>query len=184
MEVFQTEKDLENNKIIEQRVTLRKSLRWIIYACLWNLSAQCVFSSGLMSASAKYIKAEVGLMDLDYGLLSSLHSIGKVLGAFFFFSLVNSVNRKWIVIFCGLVKASTVIPFAMTRNGSILLVFRIISGFAHVLPGLYFGGWIGSYFPGNNKTFCTRLFSFSSPGGRALGFYWDLYLPGKVKIII
>lgn len=97
----------------------------------------CTFSSGLMSVSAKNIKAEIGLMDLDYGCLSSMHSIGKVLGAFLFFSLVNVVNRKYIVIFCAIVKGATVIPFALTRNGNALLVIRLISGFAHVILFLY-----------------------------------------------
>ncbi|MCQ2821228.1 MAG: MFS transporter [archaeon] len=178
--MFQTERD-EEGKIKQQRITLRKSVRWVIYACLWNLSAQCVFSSGLISVSAKYIKAEIGLMDLEYGCMSSVHSIGKVLGSFFFFSLVNVINRKWIVIFCGIMKALTVIPFALTRNGNILLVLRLISGFPHILPGLYFGSWIANYLPTSDKTAWTRFYSVSSPAGRCLGFYWDLYLgPSKV----
>lgn len=100
--------------------------------CLWVIAQGCTFSSGLISISAKSIKSEIGLMDLDYGLMASCHSIGKLLGSFLFFSAVNVVNRKYIVIYCAIVKASTVIPFALTRDGNALLVTRIISGFPHV----------------------------------------------------
>ena len=97
------------------------------------ISQGCTFSSGLISVSAKSIKANCGLMDLDYGTMSSMHSIGKVLGSFLFFSLVNVINRKYFLVFAGIGKSLTVIPFAFCRDGKLLLAIRCLSGFPHVI---------------------------------------------------
>lgn len=112
---------------------LRKSVRYFTYALLWFIQVQCTFSSGLISVSAKSIKSEIGLMDLDYGMLSSMHAIGKVLGAFFFFSLEKVVHLKYLVMFVGIGKGLAMIFIGMSRNGPLILIIRLMSGFPHVI---------------------------------------------------
>lgn len=48
-----------------------------------------------------------------------------------------------------------------------------------MVPPLYFGTWTSTYFPDDTKTTLARLLSFASPGGRCLGYYWDLYMGAK-----
>ena len=95
-----------------------------------------------MSPGAKTIKAQLGMMDLEYGCFSAMYAIGRMTGALLFVSLVNAVNRKYLMIAACFVKSITVILFKFSNNGYFLLCVRLISGIGHIFPVIYAPIWV------------------------------------------
>ena len=89
-------------------------------------------SSGIMSPSGKYIKAELGMMDLEFGCFSAVYVIGRMSGAILLSFLINAVNRKYLMVGAAFVKVLTLVPFQWVTDGYALLYIRIISGICHV----------------------------------------------------
>lgn len=127
-----------------------------------------------MSPGAKTIKAQLGMMDLEYGCFSAMYAIGRMTGALLFVSLVNAVNRKYLMIAACFVKSITVILFKFSNNGYFLLCVRLISGIGHIFPVIYAPIWVNQLNIQKYKYFMSTGISICGPLGRSIGFTIDL----------
>lgn len=85
-----------------------------------------------MSPGAKTIKTELGMMDLEYSCFSPMYAIGRICGSFLLVSIINVVNRKWMVVFALFLKSATVAVFKFSSDGYFLMGCRLMSGIGHV----------------------------------------------------
>jgi MFS family permease len=168
-------KKLDNNA----HQVLSKSIRWMIF---WVLFINCIgvaFSAGIMAPAGSIIKANLGLMDVEYGLFSGLYAIGRMAGAILFSCLVNNINRKLLLIIAAIIKFSTLVPFYFSNDGYFLLVCRLISGIGHIWPVIYAPLWIGQFGVKKNMKFMKNMISVASGCGRGGGYIVDLIVGGN-----
>ena len=129
-----------------------------------------------MSPGAKTIKAQLGMMDLEYGCFSAMYAIGRITGAMLFVSLVNAVNRKYLVIIAVLGKAITVMIFKFSNEGYFLLCVRLVSGICHIIPVIYGPIWVNQLCIQKSKYVMSSGMSLCAPIGRTIGFLHDLFV--------
>lgn len=87
---------------------------------------------GIMASAGNTIKSNLGMMDLEYSLFTSMYAMGRMIGSLLFVSLVNAVNRKFLIVVAIFLKAITIYIFKYTNDGYFLLGVRLISGIGYV----------------------------------------------------
>ena len=148
--------------------------------CLIQMNV--TMSSGLLSSGAKTIKSQLGMMDLEYGCFGGMYAIGRLCGAFLFVSIVNAVNRKYMIIMAALGKAITVIVFTLTDKPYLLLAIRVASGMCHIIPVIYGPIWVNQMCIQKSKYVMSSMMSLCAPLGRTMGFCHD-YFRGSENVI-
>lgn len=130
-----------------------------------------------MSAGQKVIKAELGMMDLEYGVFGAFYASGRIFGCILFGMLANSVNRKYLISGAALVECFSLCSFYVSSNGPYLMIIRLIGGICHMFPHVYGPIWVDQFSvnSSNSKYFMNSIFSLAGNTGRASGYLLDLF---------
>ena len=132
--------DMRNDRPI-----LSKNIRWLIFWTQFFWMANINLSSGTMAAAGPVIKANIGLMDMEYGSISAIYGIGRVAGAIMFAFVINVVNRKFLLLVAVWIKVVTLVPYYFSSNGPLLIFVRCFSGIGHIWGVIYGPLWVSQY---------------------------------------
>ena len=170
------------NELKQNLFHINRNIRYCIYImelfCLLN------FDQGALSASTKEIKYSFKMTDRELGSFGGISFLGTTLGGIFSLSVINKINRKYIILFLEIISiCSLFIPTVITSK--IVFIFcRILTGFSQAFMSIYLPVWVDQFGIFNKKSIMMSLISIPSAFGYLLGNVLVVYSSWKTTFRI
>lgn len=161
-------------------VTIKRRSRYFVFVFFLTLTFSQSMDQGALSGNTKDLKHYFHINDGLLGTLGSIVFIGNTIGCILTFTLINRINRKYILL--GASAITTVCAFTISQSRSFYLVLacRLISGATQAFCGIYSPVWIDQYGVFKNRSLFMALFQIFSPLGYIAGYvigmltYWKI----------
>ena len=163
-------KEQKKEKPKHEKVTLSRTMRFILFVILISVEFAINISTGLLSSASKNIKETLRMNDKEFGMFGTVNGLGRVIGSSIFIVIVNYINRKWVFFFFCFVKAGLLMCFKLTQNGYLLLTTRFFIGIVHMPPSIYIPVWIDQFSIQKFKTLFMTMVQVVQPTGKVAGY--------------
>ena len=181
-----TLEEKENEKEIDIKdlnpsipITLSRKIRWIIFSILIYFTLVMELDQGILSSSTDSISKDMELNSNELGGLGSMVFLGKALGCLLFFSLINKLNRKYMLLITSFFLILSLILTTQTKNLILLYFSRIISGLTQSYLGIYFPVWADQFGIHKYKSIIISCHHLASSLGSLLGYVMGVWLEWK-----
>ena len=134
---------------------------------------------GILSSSTDSISKDMELNSNELGGLGSMVFLGKALGCLLFFSLINKLNRKYMLLITSFFLILSLILTTQTKNLILLYFSRIISGLTQSYLGIYFPVWADQFGIHKYKSIIISCHHLASSLGSLLGYVMGVWLEWK-----
>ena len=177
------EKDKEN---IEPSlpITLSRKMRWIVFAILIYAGVVMELDQGALSSTTDSLSKDMGLNDSQLGGLGSMIFLGKALGCLVFFTLINKINRKYMLLVTSFLTVLSLILTTQTKNLVLLYLFRIIAGFSQSYMEIYFPVWNDQFGIHKHKSIILTCHHISSSLGYLFGYVLGIWLGWELSFYV
>ena len=118
-------------------ITLSRKVRWIIFAIFIYFTIVIELDQGTLSSSTDSISKDIELNDNELGGLGSMIFLGKSLGCLLFFTLINQLNRKYMLLINTVFLIFSLILTTQTKKLMLLYISRIIAGLTQSYLSIY-----------------------------------------------
>lgn len=161
-------------------ITIKRKSRYFVFVFFLTLSFSQSMDQGALSGSTNDLKHYFDISDGLLGTLGSIVFIGNTLGCILTFTLINRMNRKYILL--GASAITTVCAFTISQSKSFYLVLasRLVSGATQSFCGIYTPVWIDQYGIFKNRSLFMALFQISSPLGYIAGYVIGMLTNWKI----
>ena len=174
--------DDTNFDLKELNNTLPRSIRWFLYIVMVIIAIFSSVDGGVIPAATEEIRKALGLNDTDLGTFGSVDFVGRCIGSILFMWVINKINRKYLMVFCLILKALTLFLFLITKDVLTLNLSRGLSGLCQVYFTIYPPVWCDQYGVQNAKTMMITLIQVGNPVGIVVGFVLTTMLNNDVII--
>ena len=179
-------KDINNNGQISQQVSIQtqnelkenlfpinRKIRYYIYfmelLCLFN------YDQGALSASTKEIKTYFKMSDRELGSFGGISFLGTTLGGVFSLSIINRINRKYIILFFLFISIFS-LYFPTVISSKLFFMFcRILTGFSQSFMSIYLPVWVDQFGIYKKKSIMISIISIPSAFGYLFGNILAVY---------
>jgi len=165
-------------------IKLSRKVRWIIFALLTYAGVVLELDQGALSSTTEDLSKDMGLNDSQLGGLGSMIFLGKALGCLVFFSIINKLNRKYMLLVTSFLTILSLILTTQTRNLVLLYLFRIIAGLAQSYIGIYFPVWNDQFGIHKYKSIILTCHHISSSLGYLFGYVMGIWLGWELSFYI
>lgn len=154
-------------------IKLSKQIRWIIFITLAAISTLSNLDGGIIPAATNEMQNDMSIGPAEIGVFGSIDYLGRIIGSLIFVAIINTVNRRMILIGTLFIKGiSLFIPRVpgCDKSYTINLICRGISGFSQVYYTIYLPVWCDQYGPKKSRTIMITVTQLGLPLGIVLGF--------------
>ena len=88
----------KNPKTKKNVVYLSRYVRMILFFLLLIFSDIIDLDSGIIVSSYKSFTEGLNMSDIQFGTLSSITTVGEIIGLLFYMSIINKSHRKFILV--------------------------------------------------------------------------------------
>ena len=163
-----SEKNIESIKSISYVIS--RKTRWIIFSIFIIINVFMNFFHGTVPAATEQLRNYLHLDDSDLGFFGSLVFIGVIFGSLVSMSIINTLNRKYILIVCLILCGLSLFIFTVTTNYTILCIDRIIIGIFQAFISIYLPLWCDQFGVESRKTIMLALIQVAPPLGVLIGY--------------
>ena len=163
-------------------IKLSKQIRWIIFITLAAISTLSNLDGGIIPAATNEMQIDMSIKPAEIGVFGSIDYLGRIIGSLIFVAIINTVNRRMILIGTLFIKGiSLFIPRVpgCDKSYAINLICRGISGFSQVYYTIYLPVWCDQYGPKKSRTIMITVTQLGLPLGIVLGFLMATLLGKK-----
>ena len=163
-------------------IKLSKQIRWIIFITLAAISTLSNLDGGIIPAATNEMQIDMSIKPAEIGVFGSIDYLGRIIGSLIFVAIINTVNRRMILIGTLFIKGiSLLIPRVpgCDKSYAINLICRGISGFSQVYYTIYLPVWCDQYGPKKSRTIMITVTQLGLPLGIVLGFLMATLLGKK-----
>ena len=157
-------------------ITLSRKMRWIVYFILLYISIVMELDQGVLSSTTDSLSKDMELNDSQLGGLGSMIFLGKSIGCLIFFTLINKLNRKYMLLVTSFLTILSLILTTQTKNLAILYICRIVVGIAQSYLGIYSPVWADQFGIHKYKSIILSLQHLSSSLGYLFGYVMGIWL--------
>lgn len=158
------------SKNLPKHFNLRPSIRTCIFTIFFFSTISSHMTMSLFRASSQVIKKEIKLTDSQYGFFGSLYHLGKFVGTILLIFVINTQNRKRMIISNLLCLSILLSFFKLTSNKFILMPsFFLIGNFVMAI-NIFVPIWIDQFCMIKLKTIFLTMIQFAKAFGLVLGF--------------
>ena len=172
--------DSELDKKVEEEskapITLSRKMRWIVYFILLYISIVMELDQGVLSSTTDSLSKDMELNDSQLGGLGSMIFLGKSIGCLIFFTLINKLNRKYMLLVTSFLTILSLILTTQTKNLALLYICRIVVGIAQSYLGIYSPVWADQFGIHKYKSIILSLQHLSSSLGYLFGYVMGIWL--------
>ena len=165
---------MEKNKVV-----LSKASRIYVLAVLCILHSSLDITLGVLSSAVTQIKVDLELDDVKFGQLGSSRGVGNLLGSVIFAFIMDSIERKYVIIFSVIINTLAHFGFFFMNNFYILLSLNFIIGFCNVIGYLYFSIWGNQFAIQKWKTAMMTAINLSGTFGMIWGYLVNVLIGEK-----
>ena len=177
---------LEKNSEEESKapITLSRKMRWIVYFILLYISIIMELDQGVLSSTTDSLSKDMELNDSQLGGLGSMIFLGKSIGCLIFFTLINKLNRKYMLLVTSFLTVLSLILTTQTKNLALLYLCRIVVGLAQSYLGIYSPVWADQFGIHKYKSIILSLQHLSSSLGYLFGYVMGIWLGWELSFYI
>ena len=157
-------------------ITLSRKMRWIVYFILLYISIVMELDQGVLSSTTDSLSKDMELNDNQLGGLGSMIFLGKSIGCLIFFTLINKLNRKYMLLVTAFLTILSLILTTQTKNLALLYICRIVVGIAQSYLGIYSPVWADQFGIHKYKSIILSLQHLSSSLGYLFGYVMGIWL--------
>jgi hypothetical protein len=117
-------------------VIYTRRTRWVMFVFFMAIYLLINMDHGTIPAATTEIKKDMGVDDDSLGIFGSLVYLGNLLGSMFFFTIIGTINRKWIIVFCLISINVSLYTFTKIKVIYYLFINRTFTGFFQVIKSL------------------------------------------------
>ena len=168
----------ENNNFNEQTIESIKSnsfiinrkIRWLIFSLFIALNLLMNFDHGTVPAATEQLRNYLDLDDSELGLFGSLVFLGVIIGSLVSLTIINSCNRKYILMACLILCGLSLFLFTKTKKYILLCIDRVIIGIFQAFISIYLPLWCDQFGVERRKTLMLALIQVVGPLGVLVGY--------------
>lgn len=170
------EKDCKQNpNLIDEKTqsnifVLNRKIRWVLFSLFAILNLLMNFDHGTVPAATEQLKNYLILSDSELGLFGSLVFIGVIIGSLISLTIINTFNRKYILMIFLLLCGFFLILFTKAKNYILLCIDRIIIGIFQAFVSIYLPLWCDQFGIEKRKTLMLALIQVVAPLGVLIGY--------------
>ena len=179
-----SESKVKENSEPSLPITLSRKVRWIVFAILIYAGVVMELDQGALSSTTDSLAKDMELNDSQLGGLGSMIFLGKSFGCLVFFSLINKINRKYMVLITSFLLVLSLILTTQTKNLVLLYLCRIIAGFAQCYTGVYFPVWNDQFGIHKYKSIILTCYHLSSSFGYLFGYAMGMWLGWELSFYV
>ena len=146
--------------------------------CLFN------YDQGAISASTKEIKLFFKMNDRELGSFGGISFLGTTLGGIFSLSIINKINRKYIILFLMMISIFS-LYFPTIISSKVFFMFcRILTGFSQSFMSIYLPVWVDQFGIYKKKSIMISIISIPSAFGYLFGNILVVYTSWRITFRI
>ena len=175
------EKEKENPSL---PITLSRKMRWIVFSLLIYISIVMELDQGVLSSTTDSLSKDMELNDNQLGGLGSMIFLGKALGCIIFFTLINKLNRKYMLLVTSFLTILSLLLTTQTKNLILLYLCRIVVGLAQSYLGIYSPVWADQFGIHKYKSIILSCQHLSSSLGYLFGYVMGIWLGWELSFYV
>ena len=149
---------------------LNRKIRWFLFFLFAMLNLLMNFDHGTVPAATEQLKNYLNLSDSELGLFGSLVFIGVIIGSLISLSIINTFNRKYILLIFLMLCGLFLILFTKTKHYILLCIDRTIIGIFQAFISIYLPLWCEQFGVEKRKTLMLALIQVVAPLGVLIGY--------------
>ena len=164
---------------LPQRIELNKSKRNSIFLIFFWLTIISHLTINIFKSNQEYIIKNYNLNVTTFGLLGSIFFLGKFFGTLILLLVINSQNKKRLIIFSIFSASMFLSLFYFTNNKYLIMFSFFMTGFCLICNSIYIPIWIDQFATNKRKTIYLSLINFAKILGLELGYVINYILKNK-----
>ena len=157
-------------------IPLPRKIRWIVFVILTYLTLVMELDQGVLSSTTEALSKDMELNDSQLGGLGSMIFLGKSLGCLLFFSLINKLNRKYMLLATIFVIILSLVLTTQSKNLALLYICRVAVGIANSYLGIFFPVWADQFGIHKYKSLILTCHYLASSLGYLFGYIMGVWL--------
>ena len=164
---------------LPKRIELNKSKRYSIFLIFFWLTIISHLTINIFKSNQEYIIKNYNLNVTTFGLLGSIYFLGKFFGTLILLLVINSQNKKRLIIFSIFSASMFLSLFYFTNNKYLIMFSFFMTGFCLIYSSIYIPIWIDQFATNKRKTIYLSLINFGKILGLELGYVINYILKNK-----
>lgn len=160
-----TIESIKSNSII-----MNRKVRWSIFFLFIILNLLMNFDHGTIPAATEQLRNYLNLNDSELGLFGSLVFLGVIIGSLITLSIINTFNRKYILMIFLILCGFSLFLFTKTKEYVLLCIDRVIIGIFQAFVSIYLPLWCDQFGVENRKTLMLASIQVVGPLGVLVGY--------------
>lgn len=162
--------DFDDIKEQENLIELSPKGRNIVFILYLISNILISMDHGSIPASINELR-QLTSYDQSIGLFGSLVYFGNILGSMIFFNLINTLNRKFLLLISLLGNSVCLFTFVIIENIPFLFFNRVLVGMLQAYITIYMPVWCNQFGLISQRNYMIALIQLVSPIGIFLGYF-------------
>ena len=159
----------KNPKTNKNIVYLSRYVRMILFLLLLIFSVIIDLDSGIIVSSYKSFTQDLNMSDIQFGTLSSITTVGEIIGLLFYMSIINKNHRKFILVTTSLLHGIGLFGYLINSNFYYISILNFTISVCKAFINVYMPVWIDQFGIKKYKTLLLTILYMAISVGMILG---------------
>ena len=151
-------------------IIISRKMRWAVFSILNIIMVLMGLDQGILSSTTSNLSKDFQLTERELGGLGGMIFLGTALGCFFSFTLINKLNRKYLLITTMCFDVLSLFFTTQTTKIILLYLYRVIAGFTQSFLAIYLPVWSDQFGIHKYKSIMLSVIHLSSSFGYLVGY--------------
>ena len=159
----------KNPKTNKNVVYLSRYIRMLLFVLLLIFSVIIDLDSGIIVSSYKSFTHDLNMSDIQFGTLSSITTVGEIIGLLFYMSIINKNHRKFILVTTSLLHGIGLFGYLINSNFYYISILNFLISVCKAFINVYMPVWIDQFGIKKYKTLLLTILYMAISIGMILG---------------
>ena len=159
----------KNPKTNKNVVYLSRYVRMVLFLLLLIFSVIIDLDSGIIVSSYKSFTKDLNMSDIQFGTLSSITTVGEIIGLLFYMSIINKNHRKFILVTTSLLHGIGLFGYLINSNFYYISFLNFLISVCKAFINVYMPVWIDQFGIKKYKTLLLTILYMAISMGMILG---------------
>ena len=159
----------KNPKTNKNVVYLSRYVRMLLFCLLLIFSVIIDLDSGIIVSSYKSFTKDLNMSDIQFGTLSSITTVGEIIGLLFYMSIINQNHRKFILVTTSLLHGIGLFGYLINSNFYYISILNFLVSVCKAFINVYMPVWIDQFGIKKYKTILLTILYMAISMGMIIG---------------
>ena len=159
----------KNPKTKKNVVYLSRYVRMILFFILLIFSVSIDLDSGIIVSSYKSFIEDLKMSDIQFGTLSSITTVGEIIGLLFYMSIINKNHRKFILVATSFLHGIGLFGYLINNNFYYIAILNFFISICKAFINVYMPVWIDQFGIKKYKTLLLTILYMAISIGMIVG---------------